>query len=328
MTRAEPCGVLHMSLRFTHEPLDSFGRELLRVELPSYLPLKAPLIYRALKLLKDEHCIPPGGEAMAEVALEEAIVNAIVHGNRMDTRRKVHVEVFADTERWGVIVQDEGHGFSRENLPDREAPDFYTRENGRGIMLMESYMDDLAYNERGNRLRMVRHRQPDPDPGYQDPVDQALQKSASLTEEPRVDQDAPHEKVVFPSEIELDLGSVAAAPRLAEAAVTTAMIDGIRIVRIHSPRLVQDTISDVQMQLAPAVDGATGVVVDMSRVTFMASVGISTIMAAHKRAVASRARMILAGCSPILLDVFKATGLGKLLQFEPDVPSAIRRLKS
>jgi serine/threonine-protein kinase RsbW len=91
------------------------------------------------------------------IALEEALVNAIRHGNRLDPRKKVHVEAEVTRGRAEIVVEDEGPGFDRGMVPDPTADENLCRPSGRGILLIESYMSDVSWERGGRRLRMVKH---------------------------------------------------------------------------------------------------------------------------------------------------------------------------
>lgn len=91
------------------------------------------------------------------VALDEAIVNAIKHGNGYDPSK--HVKVVAEISN-GVArfeVSDEGAGFSEQDVPDPCAPENLLRTSGRGILLIRSIMDEVAFNDAGNAIVMVKH---------------------------------------------------------------------------------------------------------------------------------------------------------------------------
>jgi serine/threonine-protein kinase RsbW len=91
------------------------------------------------------------------IALEEALVNAVRHGNRLDPRKKVHVEAEVTRGRAEIVVEDEGPGFDRGTVPDPTADENLCRPSGRGILLIESYMSDVSWERGGRRLRMVKH---------------------------------------------------------------------------------------------------------------------------------------------------------------------------
>ena len=92
------------------------------------------------------------------LAVEEALVNAIKHGNQMDPSRKVRVAFQVSQEKFEVLIADEGPGFDPCDVPDPTAPENLERPCGRGIMLMRHYMTTVAYNERGNMVSMSKLR--------------------------------------------------------------------------------------------------------------------------------------------------------------------------
>ena len=77
------------------------------------------------------------------MAVRESVVNAVVHGNRYSTNKKVRFSVVKNSQRLTVRVADEGEGFDFEHLPDPLAPENLLRGSGRGIFLIRSFMDEL-----------------------------------------------------------------------------------------------------------------------------------------------------------------------------------------
>lgn len=94
-----------------------------------------------------------------KLAVEEAVVNAIKHGNQLDASKKVRIACAVSPERIDVLVNDEGPGFDPNELPDPTAPENLERPCGRGVMLMRHYMTDVRFNERGNAVAMSKIRQ-------------------------------------------------------------------------------------------------------------------------------------------------------------------------
>ncbi len=94
------------------------------------------------------------------LAAEEAIVNAIVHGNKLDPAKKVRVccVVSADVAR--IEVTDEGAGFDPAAVPDCRLDERLDAPGGRGVMLMRNFMTRIEYNSRGNRVMMEKQRPP------------------------------------------------------------------------------------------------------------------------------------------------------------------------
>ena len=92
------------------------------------------------------------------LALEEALVNAIKHGNRMDPDKSVRVEVAVSSEFVRVVIEDQGPGFHPEDVPDPTEEENLERPCGRGIMLMRAYMSHVEYQGRGNVLILEKRR--------------------------------------------------------------------------------------------------------------------------------------------------------------------------
>jgi serine/threonine-protein kinase RsbW len=92
------------------------------------------------------------------LALEEALVNAIKHGNQMDRSKKVHISYRVCPEVFEIRIADEGKGFDPEDVPDPMAPENLERPCGRGLLLMRHYMTEVVYHPPGNRLSMSKVR--------------------------------------------------------------------------------------------------------------------------------------------------------------------------
>lgn len=93
-----------------------------------------------------------------KLALEEALTNAVKHGNRNDPSKKITVRYAVSTDRMVVVVRDEGGGFLPENVPDCTSPDRLPVPNGRGIMLIRAYMDEVCYRDRGREIYFMKRR--------------------------------------------------------------------------------------------------------------------------------------------------------------------------
>lgn len=90
------------------------------------------------------------------LALEEALVNAIKHGNRMDPDKKVYIACELSTDEIRIVIEDQGEGFKIEEVPDPTEDDNLEKPGGRGIMLIRSFMTEVGYNDRGNRLTVAK----------------------------------------------------------------------------------------------------------------------------------------------------------------------------
>ena len=94
------------------------------------------------------------------LAAEEAIVNAIIHGNKLDPAKMVHVECLVSPDLVRVEVADEGPGFDPASVPDCTLDERLEVPTGRGVMLMKNFMTRIEYNDKGNRVLMEKRRTP------------------------------------------------------------------------------------------------------------------------------------------------------------------------
>jgi serine/threonine-protein kinase RsbW len=95
-----------------------------------------------------------------KLALEEALVNAIKHGNQLDLSKSVSISYQVLRFSFEIRITDQGPGFDPDDLPDPTAIENLERPCGRGVMLMRHYMSDVEYYPPGNSLRMRRDFKP------------------------------------------------------------------------------------------------------------------------------------------------------------------------
>ncbi len=91
-----------------------------------------------------------------KLALEEALTNAMRHGNKLDPALKVDIVIQADKKKIMLDVHDEGNGFDFERLPDPTSGAYVERPSGRGIFLMRKLMDSLEFYDGGRGIKMVK----------------------------------------------------------------------------------------------------------------------------------------------------------------------------
>ena len=92
------------------------------------------------------------------LTLEEAFLNAVKHGNKSDPSKKVIVEYSVSKEKLEISITDQGPGFKPDNVEDPRFGEALFKPGGRGLLLMNSYMDMVKYNEQGNSVYMVRYK--------------------------------------------------------------------------------------------------------------------------------------------------------------------------
>ncbi len=91
-------------------------------------------------------------------ALEEALVNAIKHGNLCDGHKKVRVSFCIDNDCFQICIEDEGHGFDPDAVPSPLSEEQLETPCGRGLLMMRHYMSEVSYLEPGNAVMMVKKR--------------------------------------------------------------------------------------------------------------------------------------------------------------------------
>lgn len=97
------------------------------------------------------------------MAVRESMVNAVVHGNRYSARKKVHLSVSKGAKRLTVVIADEGEGFDVKAIPDPLAEANLLRQSGRGLLLMQAFVDEFQVQKRepsGTEVRMVKYLAP------------------------------------------------------------------------------------------------------------------------------------------------------------------------
>jgi serine/threonine-protein kinase RsbW len=122
------------------------------------------------KILSDlqSSCFGQDDIFAVHLAVEEAFINAIRHGNKMDPTKKVKIEYLVGSDKVEISMTDQGEGFDPQAVPDPRLGENLYKPEGRGLFLISSYMDVVTFNERGNRVRMVRFKEKPPLTNRQD----------------------------------------------------------------------------------------------------------------------------------------------------------------
>lgn len=94
-----------------------------------------------------------------QMALEESLSNAIRHGNGLDESKQVQVACKVSDQRFWLQVEDEGDGFIPNKVADCTSDEGLEATGGRGMLLIEAYMNEVKHNERGNQITMEKTRE-------------------------------------------------------------------------------------------------------------------------------------------------------------------------
>lgn len=90
------------------------------------------------------------------LAVEEALVNAIKHGNQSDSEKFVDVELRISSGKFHMRITDEGDGFDPSEVPDPTLEENLEVPSGRGLMLMRTFMSRIEFNDRGNSVLLFK----------------------------------------------------------------------------------------------------------------------------------------------------------------------------
>lgn len=144
-----------MSKQQIFEPSQIHSGPYLQLEysLPSEIATISPFVDKLMPLIIKCRCIP-GNERDLEVAVREALANAIIHGNHKDPRKHIHVSCRCELDEVSISVRDEGNGFDFNVVADPTSPDNIKSDHGRGIYMMKALMDEVRFEEAGTVVYM------------------------------------------------------------------------------------------------------------------------------------------------------------------------------
>ncbi len=118
----------------------------------------SPVVDKLMRLIKETACAP-GEEFAVEMALREALANAVLHGNRLDRRKKVRVCCACESDQGIlIVVKDEGEGFDPMKIPSPLMGENIHSDHGRGIYLINGLMDEVHFAREGTEIHMRKGR--------------------------------------------------------------------------------------------------------------------------------------------------------------------------
>lgn len=129
--------------------------ENIEFELPSAISLMHIVLDYLMKRVEKLGVIDPA-QSNLFVALDEAFVNAVKHGNKYDPNKLVRVAAEVSKAEAKFTVEDEGEGFDVGAIPDPLDPQNLFKTSGRGVLFIYNIMDEVTYNDRGNKLTMIK----------------------------------------------------------------------------------------------------------------------------------------------------------------------------
>ncbi|MEP7076857.1 MAG: ATP-binding protein [Acidobacteriota bacterium] len=130
-------------------------RESIEFELPSAMSLMHVVLEYLMKRVEMLGVIK-AEQSNLYVALDEAFVNAVKHGNKFDVKKMIRIAADVSRGEARFTIEDEGEGFDVKNIPDPLNPENLFKTSGRGVLFIYNIMDEVKYNARGNRLTMIK----------------------------------------------------------------------------------------------------------------------------------------------------------------------------
>jgi anti-sigma regulatory factor (Ser/Thr protein kinase) len=130
-------------------------RESIEFELPSAISLMHIVLDYLMKRVEMLGVVK-AEQSNLYVALDEAFVNAVKHGNKFDVKKMIRIAADVSRGEARFTIEDEGEGFDVKNIPDPLNPENLFKTSGRGVLFIYNIMDEVKYNERGNRLTMIK----------------------------------------------------------------------------------------------------------------------------------------------------------------------------
>lgn len=110
---------------------------------------------RLLESVNSNFGLDPGRFINLQIASSEAVINAIVHGNKEDPSKRVYTEISHNSVTLCVIIQDEGDGFDLSKLPDPTAEENLFKESGRGIYIIRSLVDEFDCHSSSSGTKFI-----------------------------------------------------------------------------------------------------------------------------------------------------------------------------
>ena len=141
------------------ETAENYGTGKISIELPSDLALLEPIADYITKRIEQAWSMPADRCVSLDLALRESLINAIEHGNNSDRSKLVRIIAEVSDEEARFTVEDEGIGFNAQDVPNPSNRENLFKPSGRGVRFIRSIMDETQYNDRGNRLTMIKRRQ-------------------------------------------------------------------------------------------------------------------------------------------------------------------------
>mgnify|MGYP001573662899 FL=1 len=300
-----------------------FGSVLFEKDMPSELYYKERMIERLTQVLKAQGYLSRADAKKIHLALDEAIMNALKHGNDFQSGKRVRFRLYADASRWALVVEDEGKGFTADVARTAMAGAGERKVSGRGIRIMESTFDEVVYMERGNQLLLVRKRSEDDLEAVREALaDAPLAMSGERTHKSTRLEDSESELAIVQTDDDEDddyLGAPAAERiqgelESANDTIRIVRVGGIRVVEMLAEKLSDHNLATVKRLMEEAIAGQSVVVLDLGRVEYMSSVAIGGLVGFATLMENAGGELRLSAVPQMLTEIFDTTGVAELFR--------------
>jgi len=129
------------------------------VRISESMPSQLELIDGFVSSLLERICKSPSEKSAAfniKLALHEAIINAVKHGNKMNKKLLVQVDITKEEGELIIQIKDQGEGFDYKNIPDPITPENLEKLNGRGLFLIQNAMDRVEFADKGRIIKIMK----------------------------------------------------------------------------------------------------------------------------------------------------------------------------
>lgn len=303
-----------------------FGTVLFEKDMPSELYYKERMIERVVQALKAKGYLNRADAKKVHLALDEAIMNALKHGNEFQAEKRVRLRLVGDAARWGLLVEDEGKGMTAESARAAMAAPGERKTSGRGIKIMEATFDEVVFMGRGNQLLLVRKRsESDPEAVREALADAPLDMHAEGGLRPSLPDDSESELAIISNDDEDDDDYLAAPPaerisgafESANDTIRIVRVDGVRVIEMLEDKLSDHNLATVRRLVDEALAGEDVVVLDLGRVEYMSSVAIGALVAFATVMEDKGGELRLSAVPQMLVEIFDTTGVAELFRVYP-----------
>jgi serine/threonine-protein kinase RsbW len=125
----------------------------IKIQIPS-IPENIRIVESFIDNAKDQFNLSDDIYGNIMIAVTESVNNAIIHGNKNEKAKNVHLSLTMNDNQIDFLIEDEGSGFDYNELPDPTAPENLKKPGGRGIFLMKHLCDEVDFQEEGKVVKL------------------------------------------------------------------------------------------------------------------------------------------------------------------------------